>query len=232
MLCRERGVRERAVANVASQTVVSLTWRRLRGGRSAGVPPAGLTASRAVTSPQNRNRAITIASRRSAEPTRYHAAMTPHPDPPPPVLGRCVVRRYASTAGLPFAGSNLFVDGTEVGRVPRLAIGRQLQAAEILLLHCDDDWDIVGTSAHATIAEAETRAFRIYPGIEDRWIDRPVTDEEAVQYLQILWAGETCSFCGRRPDEVAKMVAGGDTRICDLCIRDFHARTAAERVEE
>jgi hypothetical protein len=151
--------------------------------------------------------------------------MTPHPDPPPPVLGHCVVTRYASTSALPFAGE-------EVTSAPNLAIGRQLQAPEILLLHCDDDWDIVATTTHATIAEAETRASRLYPGIEDRWIDRPVTDEEAVQYLQILWAGETCSFCGRRPDEVMKMVAGGDTRICDLCIRDFHARTAAERAEE
>ena len=136
--------------------------------------------------------------------------MTPQADPPPPVLNRCVVMRYASTAGLPFTG-------IELERVPGLAIGRQLRDPEILLLHCDEEWDVLGTSAHPTIAEAEAKAARIYPGIEDRWIDRPVSDEEAVQYLQILWAGETCSFCGRRPDEVTKMVAGGDTRICDLC---------------
>jgi hypothetical protein len=157
--------------------------------------------------------------------------MTPHGDPPPPVLGRCIVTRYACTEGLPFAGSRLSVDGVAVGRAPALAIGRQLQDAEVLLLHCDDEWDVAGVSAHASIADAEADAERTYPGIAGRWIDRPVSDEEAVHYLQILWAGETCSFCGRRPDEVTKMVAGGDTRICDLCIRDAHSRIAAERAE-
>jgi ClpX C4-type zinc finger len=33
-----------------------------------------------------------------------------------------------------------------------------------------------------------------------------------------------CSFCGRSAFEVDRLVAQGDARICNLCIKEFRAR--------
>jgi len=41
-------------------------------------------------------------------------------------------------------------------------------------------------------------------------------------YLRQLWKGQECSFCGRRPDQIEKMVARGRrVRICDVCVREI-----------
>jgi hypothetical protein len=33
-----------------------------------------------------------------------------------------------------------------------------------------------------------------------------------------VWSGLRCSFCGRRSDDVARLVAGASAHICDECI--------------
>jgi hypothetical protein len=33
-----------------------------------------------------------------------------------------------------------------------------------------------------------------------------------------------CSFCGRSAFEVDRLVAQGGARICNVCIKEFHAR--------
>lgn len=33
-----------------------------------------------------------------------------------------------------------------------------------------------------------------------------------------------CSFCGRSAFEVDRLVAQGGARICNICIKEFHAR--------
>ena len=33
--------------------------------------------------------------------------------------------------------------------------------------------------------------------------------------------GYQCSFCGKRSDEVKRMIAGPDLAICDECVRRF-----------
>ena len=35
---------------------------------------------------------------------------------------------------------------------------------------------------------------------------------------------ETCSFCGRSAFDVERMVVQGGARICNFCIKAFHAR--------
>ncbi len=35
---------------------------------------------------------------------------------------------------------------------------------------------------------------------------------------------ETCSFCGRTAFDVERMVVQGGARICNFCIKEFHAR--------
>jgi hypothetical protein len=37
---------------------------------------------------------------------------------------------------------------------------------------------------------------------------------------------ETCSFCGRSAFDVERMVVQGGARICNFCIKEFHARLA------
>jgi len=156
-----------------------------------------------------------------------------HGNAPPLVIGGCAVVEYAGTAELIFAGhSELFVDGVELGRVPWLAIGEGLRAGEqVLLLHCDEAWNVIGMSAHASVIEAKTRAERLYPGVADAWVQRAISRAEAVAYLDEISRDEKCSFCGRRPDEVARIIQRGDARICDFCVRGCHELLQSDSLE-
>lgn len=42
---------------------------------------------------------------------------------------------------------------------------------------------------------------------------------------------QCCSFCGRRPDEVTKIVESANARICDVCIRQCNEMITAEEIE-
>jgi len=46
------------------------------------------------------------------------------------------------------------------------------------------------------------------------------TDDELDEQLE----EEKCSFCGRSAFEVERMVVQGGARICNFCIKEFHAR--------
>lgn len=50
-------------------------------------------------------------------------------------------------------------------------------------------------------------------------------------YLADMAEGHCCSFCGRRPDQVTKMVASENLRICDVCVRQCNEMITAEEVE-
>ena len=39
----------------------------------------------------------------------------------------------------------------------------------------------------------------------------------------------TCSFCGKRHDEVNKLIAGPDVNICDECVRLCNEIVAEDR---
>ena len=58
-------------------------------------------------------------------------------------------------------------------------------------------------------------------------------DEEtpANMYLADMAAGHCCSFCGRQPDQVTKMVESENARICDVCVRQCNEMITAEEIE-
>ncbi len=70
------------------------------------------------------------------------------------------------------AGHGLFfVDGKEIGRVPRLAICKDKEGL-FTLYYCDETWNFLGVASnYQTIDAAKRRAERIYPGSSTRWID-------------------------------------------------------------
>jgi hypothetical protein len=147
------------------------------------------------------------------------------PIKPPPVLAGCRVTEYAvRDRSAKYSGrSNLFVEGKELGPVPRLAIVRDHQG-KYLLLHCGRSWNVLGIAGGRNLRRARLAAERTYPGISKRWVRTGVSKSQAEAYLKQVWKGQECSFCGRRPDQVEQMVEGQGSRICDFCIR---ARRAA-----
>lgn len=148
----------------------------------------------------------------------------PHdPEAPPVVLDHSLITSYARTSDLPFTGRpNVFVSGVELERVPHLAIGRSVHRHETVLLFCDDAWHVLAVTAHASVDDAKRQAEAAYPGVASSWVERPVSDEQATEYLDAVWHVEKCSLCARRPDEVDRLVERGGLRICDVCIRELH----------
>jgi hypothetical protein len=144
---------------------------------------------------------------------------------PPAVLSEAMVVAYAVLdASMPYSGrGGLVVDGKKLGRVPRLAIARS--GTDVLLLHCDPAWKVLGAAVFAGTGEAEHAAERSYPGISGKWRRMRVTKRHAEAFLKALWKGQECSFCHRRPDQVEKIVAGrSGVRICDICIREMREK--------
>jgi hypothetical protein len=65
-----------------------------------------------------------------------------------------------------------FVDGKEIGRIPRLAICKDKDSGLFTLYYCDEDWNPLGVAAdYQTVGAAKMRAERIYPGSSTRWTD-------------------------------------------------------------
>jgi len=149
---------------------------------------------------------------------------------PPPVLGSARVLEYAVLDDkVPYSGhSGLLVDGKELGPVPRLAVCQRLGSAEVDLLHCDKHWDLLGVQTYPDVTAARARAERTYPGITRLWVDAGVTEAAALASLQELFAGQTCSFCGKRPDEVNRIIEQNGARICDGCVVDLHRELHSE----
>jgi hypothetical protein len=146
------------------------------------------------------------------------------PNMPPPVLDCARVLEYAVLdQSISYSGhSYLFVDGKEVGPVPCLAICQNLQDPEILLMHCDREWTVLGIAAYDSVTTAKDRAAHIYLGVSTHWIETGVTEQEASKHLDELWGDKRCTFCGRRPDEIEQLISGEAARICNICIEEFY----------
>lgn len=142
---------------------------------------------------------------------------------PPPVLDGARVLKYAVLDGsVKFSGRTLlFVDGKELGPAPCLAICENLDDRDILLFHCQRDWEVLGAAGYASVGEAEKRAETTYPGVSRHWIDPHFTDEQVSNYLLELAAGERCTFCGRGAGE-ATLLEKNSKWICDGCTEEFH----------
>src|SRR5262249_17431985 len=151
--------------------------------------------------------------------------MSSEPSGPPGILfgGRVLEYAVLDDRAAYSGHSYLFVDGKELGPVPRLAICQSAEG-EILLIHCDDEWAVLGVAQFASIAEAKKRAERTYPGVTACWVSAPSKGENHGSDELETWAAERCSFCGKRPDQVRRMIEAGNTqvegtaRICDSCI--------------
>jgi hypothetical protein len=126
--------------------------------------------------------------------------------------------------------TTLYVGGKLQGEVPCLAICKYRDHNEVLLFHCDNDWNSQGVSVHATVSEAMSRAEQMYDGISRNWIDSKTSEEDAERYLDTIFEGQVCTFCAKRPDQVRQLYGGGRGHICDACIERFHRLLSEEEL--
>jgi hypothetical protein len=152
------------------------------------------------------------------------------PSAPPPIIcvNDRVLLQYAvlnGSVGFNAGHGLMFVGGKEIGRVPCLAICQDKGSMQFMLYHCDSDWSPIGIASYDTIAAAKRRAERIYPGSSACWTEAQFTEDDAKHYLDEMFSGLRCSFCGKRPDETlsATFEGDGNARICGDCIRKFHS---------
>lgn len=118
---------------------------------------------------------------------------------------------------------NFFVDGKLLGAVPKLAICQNLDEEDIMILHCDNEWNVLGAAGgNRTVEEAKESVEKSYGGLKKKWVDTGTTKEEAFQYLEEEFEDEKCSFCGKWPLDVELMI-GDKVRICNYCVDKFHA---------
>jgi len=105
---------------------------------------------------------------------------------PPEVLDDCRVLAYASTDGSTFTGRLcLNVGGEWLGRVPRLAICTFGKSTELVILHCNESWQVLGIQgwnspgmdSPSSLSEVMARVEQYYQGLEARWI--PLGDGRA-----------------------------------------------------
>ena len=91
--------------------------------------------------------------------------------PPPSVLDRATVLAYAILdASVNHTGSfTILFDGKPLAPVPQLAICRNEGEVEVLLFHCDEQWQVLGATYLPTIEHAIERAEREYRGSTEKW---------------------------------------------------------------
>lgn len=123
----------------------------------------------------------------------------------------------------------IFVNGVELGAVPQLAIVRNLVDDGIMLLHCDEDWNSLGTSGSGSVEDVMESANRRYEGLEGKWRKAPYSDAEFAAACADEYGEQRCSFCGRYHFQIdAQMVVGDHARICGDCVERLHSLLGRE----
>ena len=116
----------------------------------------------------------------------------------------------------------LFVGGKELGPVPRLALCQNVSGnlRDILVFHCNDEWEVLGCSGGDTLEDAKASAERAYRGITAKWITTNVTEEEAIAWMKANLKNMSCSFCERAPGDYQQLIESrsGAARICNHCL--------------
>ena len=158
---------------------------------------------------------------------------------PPPVICGARVLEYALVAEpVRFTGNlQLYVGDALLGEVPRLAICESLDAEELLLFHCDDDWHVLGIQAWNTargsitsVHDVKTRAEKYYAGISSQWIAHGASVVDARAYQESMVGEDRCSFCSRTMYDVQSLVGGKNgARICDFCITALNEEMASKQ---
>jgi hypothetical protein len=147
---------------------------------------------------------------------------------PPPVLDRARVIAYAIVdESVKWTGRQLiFVDGKELGPVPRLALCRcdRGEIEDILVFHCTDEWEVLGCSGHDTLEKAKAKVEIAYSGVSEKWIDTNISEEAAKQWIKENCTDLSCSFCGREPPEAREIIESksGEVRVCNFCIDEHY----------
>ncbi|WP_125931870.1 hypothetical protein [Thiosocius teredinicola] len=125
----------------------------------------------------------------------------------------------------------LIVDGERLGQVPILVIA-QADNSDILILHCDEEWRVLGIVGCASVDEAKQKAESYYEGISGLWQETGYTEEQTEAYLDEVFSEDACTFCGIRPDQVWYFYAFGRGSICEKCIVQFHELMQSEIEKE
>jgi hypothetical protein len=155
-------------------------------------------------------------------------------NPPPPVLDCARVIAYAVVdPSIKYVERNTLYVGEPLkllGPVPRLAICQNIGEAELMVFHCDGEWNVLGAGGgHYSVNEAKTYVERSYPGIGKNWIDTNVSVEDAAAFLKEQFGDLKCSFCGRMFHEVWQYFGNENARICDVCVEKFAAMVKKEK---
>jgi hypothetical protein len=156
---------------------------------------------------------------------------------PPPVLDSAHVLRYAIVdESVTFTGKlHLYAGDQRVGAVPHLAICQDLHTNDLMLFHCDSEWDVIAVQAWngpaaepvSSTEEIVERAEQYYSGLSRRWVAHPASRDEALAYHEEQIGKDRCSFCNRSLHDARFLVEGSnDARICDLCIERLHGEIA------
>jgi hypothetical protein len=156
---------------------------------------------------------------------------------PPPVLDSAWVLEYAVLdQSVSFTGKlHLYAGNERVGAVPHLAICQDLRTDDLMLFHCDNEWDVIAVQAWngpaakpvSSAQDIKERAEDYYAGLSRKWIAHPASRDEALAYHEQQIGKNRCSFCNRSMHDIRFLVEGNnDARICDLCVEKLHAEIA------
>jgi len=148
------------------------------------------------------------------------------PDAPPPVLDMARVIAYAIVDdSIEWTGrQTIFVGDEKLGRVPRLALARDVSGEldDVLIFHCDESWEVLGMTGAADVDAAKAITERAYRGITEKWVAFDVTIEQAQAWIRENYDHIFCLFCGRKPLEFKSLVTQKLGTICNNCIDEFH----------
>jgi len=154
------------------------------------------------------------------------------PSLPPPIIDSARVLCYAIIdADVEYTGRiHLIVEGGRLGRVPGVAICRNYNNPEdILLLFCDAEWNSQGCIAFTTVEEAKIKAERGYPALSTRWQESPHDAAAVADFLRDVyevdpkseWWTHRCSFCQKNVEGMG--ISKGWATICMACVDRFHS---------
>jgi hypothetical protein len=101
-----------------------------------------------------------------------------------------------------------------------------------MLFYCNEEWDVLCTSGGGTVDAVQERAEMNYPGVRTRWVDVNTSIEDALSFYDAQTGGARCSFCRKRPFEIAGgWIEGKHATICHECVEEFHRLVEADNDE-
>ena len=154
------------------------------------------------------------------------------PSPPPPVLdfARLIAWAVVDSSVRWTGRQKLFVGDKNLGAVPRLAICQNVSGplTDVLLFHCNDEWDVLGVSGAKSHEEVRQMAERAYEGINAKWQEVNTSSAEAEAWIRKHQPTYLCAFCGKLPTEMANFFHSEHAAICADCVQEMHRQIHAQ----